>query len=53
MAEPSALLEHVAGRIRQALVEAYPAIESGRISVAKLAPPLAAELSSARFILEF
>ena len=52
MAEPSALLEHVAGRIRQALVEAYPAIESGRISVAKLAPPLAAELSSARFILE-
>lgn len=53
MATPSALLEHVAGRIRKALVEAYPGIESGRISVSKLAPPVVAELSAARFILDF
>lgn len=53
MAEPSALLEHVAGRIHKALVEVYPGIESGRIIVSKLAPPVAAELAAARFILEF
>lgn len=53
MSEPSALLEHVAGRIHKALIDAFPGIESGRIIVSKLAPPVAAELAAARFILEF
>ena len=53
MSEPSALIEHVAGRIHTALTEAYPEIESGRITVIKPAPPVSAELSSARFTLEF
>ncbi len=53
MSEPSDLLEHVAGRIRSALLSAYPAIESGRISVVKLAPPVSAEMGAAAFTLEF
>ncbi len=53
MAEPSYLIEHVAGRIREALLEAYPGIVSGRIVVSKPAPPVSAELSEARFVLEF
>lgn len=53
MSEPSALIEHVAGRIRADLVAAYPEIESGRITVSKLAPPVSAELVAARFILDF
>lgn len=53
MSEPSDLLEHVAGRIRSALLSAYPAIESGRISVVKLAPPVSAEMAAAAFTLEF
>lgn len=40
MLVPSRLLEHVAGRIRRALVEAFPKIEGGRISVRKLCPPI-------------
>lgn len=53
MSEPSALLEHVAGRIHAALTAAYPEIESGRITVTKLAPPVSAELTAAHFTLEF
>lgn len=41
MAEPSALLEHVAGRIRRALMSRFPRIESGMVRVAKLSPPIA------------
>lgn len=53
MAEPSALLEHVAGRIRDALVAEWPGIASGRITVSKPAPPIPAEMVAARFTLEF
>lgn len=53
MAEPSDLLEHVAGRIHKALTDEFPAIESGRITVSKPAPPVPAELQAARFILDF
>ena len=41
MGEPSALLEHVAGRIRRGLMTRFPRIESGMIRVAKLNPPIA------------
>lgn len=41
MAEPSALLEHVCGRLRKALMERFPLIEGGMVSVAKLTPPVA------------
>lgn len=53
MSQPSDLLEHVAGRIHSALMTAYPSIESGTISITKLAPPVSAELSGATFTLEF
>lgn len=41
MAEPSALLENVCGRIRRELVARFPAIESGMVRVVKLHPPIA------------
>lgn len=40
MSVPSALLEHVAGRIKKRLLERYPRISGGRVRVAKLAPPI-------------
>ncbi len=40
MAEPSALLEHVCGRLQKALSARFPAITSGCVKVAKLNPPI-------------
>lgn len=42
MDRPSALLEHVCGRLRDALIKRFPLISSGRIRVAKLNPPIEA-----------
>lgn len=42
MARHSSLLEHVCGRLRDALTERFPLISSGRIRVAKLNPPIEA-----------
>ncbi len=47
MAEPSQLLEHVAFRLRNSLTARFPQITSGMVRVAKLTPPLGAQLSSA------
>ncbi len=49
MATPSQLLENVAGRIRTALVGAFPAIDGGEITVRKLTPPISAQLESVGF----
>lgn len=49
MATPSQLLEHVVGRIRAAILEAYPAIDGGEITVRKLTPPVSAQLDSVGF----
>ncbi|MCM1483082.1 MAG: dihydroneopterin aldolase [Muribaculaceae bacterium] len=46
MAVPSQLLEHVAGRIRQALCMRFPLIKGGSVKVAKLNPPISAQLGS-------
>lgn len=40
MQQPSQLLEHVAGRIRKALLSRFPRIEDGHISITKLSPPI-------------
>lgn len=40
MAQPSALLEHVCGRIRDELLRDFPLIEAGTVRVAKLSPPI-------------
>lgn len=47
MAVPSALLENVAWRIRRALLRRYPAIVAGMVRVAKLTPPMNAEVAHA------
>lgn len=50
MSMPSRLLEHVAGRIRQRLEQTYHRkIAGGELTVAKLAPPIRAELASVSF----
>ena len=48
MALPSNLLENVAGRIRDAIEEAFPELEDFEISVAKLAPPVGGPADCAR-----
>ncbi len=40
MAEPSQLLEHVAGRIRTALLRKFPLISGGFIRIEKCRPPI-------------
>lgn len=47
----SALLEHVAGRIAQSLLEGFPAIKKVTVSISKLNPPVAAPCLSASFTL--
>ena len=50
MSHPHALIEAVAGRIRRRLDAEFPGlIASGEIPVAKLAPPIPAQLSSVAF----
>ena len=44
MRNPSQLIEHVAYNIKTSLLAAYPQILGGEIRVAKLQPPVSAEL---------
>jgi dihydroneopterin aldolase len=44
MSDPSNLLEHVIGRIRQALTARWPQISGGYISLTKLNPPINARM---------
>lgn len=45
MAEPSALLEHVAYRIGEAVTSRWPLIDGGMVRVAKLTPPVRSEVA--------
>lgn len=47
MAAPSELLEHVAGRIRDAVEAAFPALEWFEVSVSKLNPPVGGPAAAA------
>lgn len=47
MARPSKLLEHVCYRIQQVLMQRYPAIQGGMVTVRKLHPPVKHQLESA------
>lgn len=42
MAVPSALLEHVAGRILRSLLDAFPLVEAATITLRKDTPPMGA-----------
>jgi dihydroneopterin aldolase len=44
MEQKSHLLEHVAHRIREALLAAYPAIRSLRLKIAKVNPPMGGKM---------
>ena len=46
MQKPSHLLEHVGDRIGETLLRKYPAIDSVRVRVSKLNPPLGGHLES-------
>ena len=47
MDQPSNLLEHVAGRIGQAVFCAYPQVEAVELTVTKLNPPMGADCAGA------
>lgn len=53
MAVPSKLLEHVVGRIRNAVLQRFPQISGGRIALRKLRPPISAELYAVGFSYEW
>lgn len=47
MAMPSALLEHVAGRLYDRITERWPFASGGYIKIAKLTPPVTARMAAA------
>ncbi len=47
MAQPSALLEHVAGRIGQSVLEEFPQVAAVDVSVVKKNPPLGVKCAGA------
>lgn len=49
----SKLIEHVASRIVNRIVDEFPQIEEGSLSVAKLNPPVEGEMESVEVIIEF
>lgn len=49
MAQPSALLENVAWRIKEALTRRFDRIAGGSVAVYKLQPPISAELGRVGF----
>lgn len=53
MEVPSNLLEHVAARIRTAIISHYPTVTSGYVKVAKSTPPIGSQLRCASATLEW
>jgi len=53
MAVPAHLLEHAVGRLRSTLVSEMPQITGGRIRLAKMHPPVSAQLTACAFVLEW
>lgn len=53
MQTPSALLEHVAYRLADALMEHFPVITGGTIEIYKPAPPIPAEIGRVGFCYSF
>ncbi len=47
MAVPSRLLEHVAGRIAHAVIQAWPEAEAVDVTLTKLNPPMGADCAGA------
>ncbi len=53
MSKPAQLLEYVAGRVRAALLTRFPNILGGRISIAKITPPIPVEVESVAVTIEW
>lgn len=53
MGRPSKLLEHVAGRIAQAIGEAFPQVTSIDLTVTKVNPPMGADTEGASIEVHF
>ena len=53
MAVPSQLLENVAGRIIKSLTSRFPLIKGGKVTVAKITPPITGEMASVAVTVEF
>ncbi len=53
MASPSKLLEHVAFRLHSAIINRYPSVTGGSIRVAKLNPPIQAEMQDVTVKINF
>lgn len=53
MAIPSQLLENVAGRIIKSLTSRFPLIKGGKVTVAKITPPITGEMASVAVTVEF
>lgn len=52
MQQPSALLEHVAGRILTALFDRFPQVQGAEVKVTKVNPPMGADCRGASVLLE-
>ena len=46
MEKPSLLLEHVVWRMKNTLIDLFPAIKGGKITLSKLTPPVTCEVKS-------
>ncbi len=53
MAQPSELIEHVAGRIARSILNRFPSVNSGTVSITKVHPPVPSVMSGAKFTLIF
>lgn len=53
MQTPSALIEHAAENLVKALSAAFPAIKGGRLTLAKLAPPMPHDVESVAVTVDF
>ncbi len=53
MAVPAHLLEHAVGRLRSTIATELPQVVGGRIRLAKLKPPISAQLDACAFVLEW
>ena len=51
MSQPSALLEHVAGRLLQALFDTFPLVAEAEVQVRKVNPPMGADCNGASVVL--
>lgn len=53
MLTPSQLLEHVAGRIAQAVIDEYPSVEYMDVKITKKNPPMSADSDGASVVFRF